>query len=108
MLVCYSLAWELGNIAKTVAEKFWIFGKIICIKQDMDFPQVGGSEEAFLAAKSLFLSMGKSTIYCGGAGSGSVSNKVKIGIELLVLLVAYIQWVILLCLWFLLLGSKNL
>jgi len=40
----------------------------------MDFPQVGGSEEAFLAAKSLFLSMGKSTIYCGGAGSGSVSN----------------------------------
>jgi 3-hydroxyisobutyrate dehydrogenase len=44
------------------------------------FSQVGGSEEAFLAAKPLFLSMGKSTIYCGGAGSGSVSNRIKIGI----------------------------
>ncbi|CAL5411671.1 unnamed protein product [Camellia sinensis] len=32
---------------------------------------VGGLEEAYLAAKSLFLSMGKSTIYCGGAGNGS-------------------------------------
>jgi hypothetical protein len=47
----------------------------------MEFSQVGGSEEAFLAAKPLFLSMGKSTIYCGGAGSGSVSNMIKIGIE---------------------------
>jgi 3-hydroxyisobutyrate dehydrogenase-like beta-hydroxyacid dehydrogenase len=55
----------------------------------MEFPQVGGSREAFLAAKSLFLSMGKSTIYCGEAGSGSVSNRVKIGIELLVLLITY-------------------
>lgn len=55
----------------------------------MEFPQVGGSREAFLTAKSLFLSMGKSTIYCGEAGSGSVSNRVKIGIELLVLLITY-------------------
>jgi hypothetical protein len=47
----------------------------------MEFSQVGGSEEAFLAAKPLFLSMGKSTIYCGGAGSGSVSNMIKIGIR---------------------------
>jgi 3-hydroxyisobutyrate dehydrogenase len=46
----------------------------------MEFSQVGGSEEAFLAAKPLFLSMGKSTIYCGGAGSGSVSNMIIIGI----------------------------
>lgn len=39
----------------------------------MELPQVGGCEEAFLAAKPLFFSMGKSAIYCGGAGSGSVS-----------------------------------
>uniref|UniRef100_A0A5B7BF25 3-hydroxyisobutyrate dehydrogenase n=1 Tax=Davidia involucrata TaxID=16924 RepID=A0A5B7BF25_DAVIN len=35
---------------------------------------VGGSEEAYLAAKPLFLSMGKNTIYCGGAGNGSVAK----------------------------------
>ncbi|XP_075666784.1 putative 3-hydroxyisobutyrate dehydrogenase, mitochondrial [Castanea sativa] len=35
---------------------------------------VGGSEEAFLAAKPLFLLMGKNTIYCGKAGNGSVSS----------------------------------
>lgn len=35
--------------------------------------QVGGSEEAYLAAKPLLLAMGKSTVYCGGAGNGSVS-----------------------------------
>ncbi|GAB2280844.1 hypothetical protein Dimus_015468 [Dionaea muscipula] len=35
---------------------------------------VGGSEEAYLAAESLFLSMGKATIYCGGAGNGSAAK----------------------------------
>lgn len=35
--------------------------------------QVGGSEKAYLAAKPIFLSMGKSTVHCGGAGNGSVS-----------------------------------
>ncbi|XP_034696937.1 probable 3-hydroxyisobutyrate dehydrogenase, mitochondrial isoform X3 [Vitis riparia] len=35
---------------------------------------VGGSEEAYLAAKPLFLSMGKNTIYCGGAGNGSAAK----------------------------------
>ncbi|CAK9141180.1 unnamed protein product [Ilex paraguariensis] len=34
---------------------------------------VGGSEEAYLAAKPLFFSMGKNIIYCGGAGNGSLS-----------------------------------
>lgn len=45
----------------------------------MDLPQVGGSEEAFLAAKPILFSMGKSAIYCGGAGSGSVSYTLLIG-----------------------------
>ncbi|KAL9263496.1 putative 3-hydroxyisobutyrate dehydrogenase, mitochondrial [Drosera capensis] len=35
---------------------------------------VGGEEEAYMAAQPLFLSMGKSTIYCGGAGNGSVAK----------------------------------
>lgn len=35
---------------------------------------VGGSEEAYLAAKTLFLSMGKNTIYCGPAGTGSAAK----------------------------------
>ncbi|KAG4207725.1 hypothetical protein ERO13_A03G089001v2 [Gossypium hirsutum] len=33
---------------------------------------VGGSEDVYLAAKSLLLSMGKNTIFCGGRGNGSV------------------------------------
>ncbi|KAL3520263.1 hypothetical protein ACH5RR_018412 [Cinchona calisaya] len=35
---------------------------------------VGGLEEAFMAAKPLFLSMGKNSIYCGGAGNGSAAK----------------------------------
>lgn len=35
--------------------------------------QVGGMEEAYIAAKPLFSSMGKNTIYCGGNGNGAVS-----------------------------------
>ncbi|KAE8695530.1 putative 3-hydroxyisobutyrate dehydrogenase [Hibiscus syriacus] len=35
---------------------------------------VGGSEDAYLAAKSLLLSMGKNAIFCGGPGNGSVAK----------------------------------
>ncbi|GKV03947.1 hypothetical protein SLEP1_g16179 [Rubroshorea leprosula] len=35
---------------------------------------VGGSEDAYLAAKSLLLSMGKNAIFCGGAGNGSAAK----------------------------------
>ncbi|OAY31581.1 probable 3-hydroxyisobutyrate dehydrogenase, mitochondrial [Manihot esculenta] len=35
---------------------------------------VGGSKDAYLTAKPLFLSMGKNTIYCGGAGTGSAAK----------------------------------
>lgn len=47
---------------------------------------VGGSEEAFLAAKPLFLSMGKNTIYCGKAGNGSaakICNNLAMAISML-------------------------
>ncbi|XVE91047.1 hypothetical protein DITRI_Ditri20bG0124800 [Diplodiscus trichospermus] len=35
---------------------------------------VGGSKGAYLAAKSLLLSMGKNTIFCGGPGNGSAAK----------------------------------
>eukprot|EP00256_Glycine_max_P051348 XP_014617349.1 probable 3-hydroxyisobutyrate dehydrogenase, mitochondrial isoform X4 [Glycine max] len=47
---------------------------------------VGGSEEAFLAAKPLLFSMGKSAIYCGGAGSGSaakICNNLALAVSML-------------------------
>ncbi|KAI3919397.1 hypothetical protein MKW92_050722 [Papaver armeniacum] len=47
----------------------------------LDAPVSGGvlgagwrSEDAYLSASPLFLSMGKSTIYCGGAGNGSAAK----------------------------------
>ncbi|KAL5577405.1 hypothetical protein UlMin_019104 [Ulmus minor] len=47
---------------------------------------VGGSEEAYLAAKPLFLAMGKNTVYCGGAGNGSaakICNNLTMAISML-------------------------
>ncbi|XP_056159555.1 probable 3-hydroxyisobutyrate dehydrogenase, mitochondrial isoform X2 [Syzygium oleosum] len=47
---------------------------------------VGGSEEAYLAAKPLLLSTGKSTIYCGGAGNGSaakICNNLALAVSML-------------------------
>ncbi|XP_068496103.1 probable 3-hydroxyisobutyrate dehydrogenase, mitochondrial isoform X3 [Phaseolus vulgaris] len=47
---------------------------------------VGGSEEAFLAAKPILFSMGKSAIYCGGAGSGSaakICNNLALAVSML-------------------------
>ncbi|KAL5771821.1 hypothetical protein ACOSQ2_011745 [Xanthoceras sorbifolium] len=47
---------------------------------------VGGSEDAYLAAKPLFLSMGRNTIYCGGAGNGSaakICNNLALAVSML-------------------------
>ncbi|KAF5729288.1 hypothetical protein HS088_TW21G01451 [Tripterygium wilfordii] len=47
---------------------------------------VGGSEDAYMAAKSLLLSMGKNTVYCGRAGTGSaakVCNNVAMGVSMI-------------------------
>ncbi|XP_057971911.1 probable 3-hydroxyisobutyrate dehydrogenase, mitochondrial isoform X1 [Malania oleifera] len=47
---------------------------------------VGGAEKAYLAAKPLFLSMGKNTIYCGGTGNGSaakICNNLAMAISML-------------------------
>ncbi|XP_063944235.1 probable 3-hydroxyisobutyrate dehydrogenase, mitochondrial isoform X1 [Daucus carota subsp. sativus] len=47
---------------------------------------VGGSEEAYLAAKTLFLSMGKNTVYCGPTGTGSaakICNNLAMGVSML-------------------------
>lgn len=47
---------------------------------------VGGLEDAYLAAKPLFLSMGKNTIFCDGAGNGSaakVCNNLAMAVSML-------------------------
>ncbi|ONK61410.1 uncharacterized protein A4U43_C08F29620 [Asparagus officinalis] len=47
---------------------------------------VGGPEEAYLEAKPLFLSMGKNTIYCGGAGNGAaakICNNLALSVSML-------------------------
>ncbi|URE24192.1 3-hydroxyisobutyrate dehydrogenase [Musa troglodytarum] len=47
---------------------------------------IGGMEEAYLAAKPLFLSMGKNTIYCGGTGNGvaaKLCNNLAMAISML-------------------------
>ncbi|GAV65635.1 NAD_binding_2 domain-containing protein [Cephalotus follicularis] len=47
---------------------------------------IGGSEDAYLAAKPLLLTMGKNTIYCGGAGTGSaakICNNLAMGVSML-------------------------
>lgn len=35
---------------------------------------VGGLEDAYVAAKPLFLAMGKNTVYCGGPGNGAAAK----------------------------------
>ncbi|KMZ57552.1 3-hydroxyisobutyrate dehydrogenase [Zostera marina] len=47
---------------------------------------VGGLEEVFLEAKSLFLSMGKHAVYCGGIGNGAAAklcNNLALAINML-------------------------
>ncbi|EOY25544.1 6-phosphogluconate dehydrogenase family protein isoform 3, partial [Theobroma cacao] len=47
---------------------------------------VGGSEDAYLAAKSLLLSMGKNAIFCGGPGTGSaakICNNLAVAVSML-------------------------
>ncbi|XP_022845847.1 probable 3-hydroxyisobutyrate dehydrogenase, mitochondrial isoform X2 [Olea europaea var. sylvestris] len=53
---------------------------------------VGGLEKAYAAAKPLFLSMGKNTIYCGGAGTGStakICNNLAMAVSMLGVSEAY-------------------
>lgn len=61
-----------GIVPRVVISNSWVINH----DQEIACLQVGGSEEAYLAAKSLFLSMGKNTVFCGGPGNGSVSSHV--------------------------------
>ncbi|XP_058071615.1 probable 3-hydroxyisobutyrate dehydrogenase, mitochondrial isoform X4 [Magnolia sinica] len=52
---------------------------------DLNKP-VGGLEEAYLAARPLFLSMGKRAIYCGGTGNGAaakICNNIAMAVSML-------------------------
>ncbi|KAL7131175.1 hypothetical protein ABFS83_13G180700 [Erythranthe nasuta] len=53
---------------------------------------VGGSEEAYMSAKPLFLSMGKNIIYCGGPGNGAtakICNNLAMAVSMLGVSEAY-------------------
>ncbi|KAK7303575.1 hypothetical protein RJT34_14484 [Clitoria ternatea] len=63
-----------------------VSGSIIAAEAGTLTFMVGGSEEAFVAAEPLFFSMGKSAIYCGGAGTGSaakICNNLALAVSML-------------------------
>ncbi|XP_027357646.1 probable 3-hydroxyisobutyrate dehydrogenase, mitochondrial isoform X5 [Abrus precatorius] len=63
-----------------------VSGSVIAAESGTLTFMVGGSEEAFLAAKPLFFSMGKSAIYCGRPGSGSaakICNNLALAVSML-------------------------
>ncbi|KEH37064.1 3-hydroxyisobutyrate dehydrogenase [Medicago truncatula] len=82
----YILRERQGDWEKPVKLDAPVSGSIIAAEAGTLTFMVGGSEEAFLTAKSLFLSMGKSTIYCGEAGSGSaakICNNLALAVSML-------------------------
>ncbi|CAL5184159.1 unnamed protein product [Lathyrus oleraceus] len=82
----YILKEKKGDWEMPVKLDAPVSGSIIAAEAGTLTFMVGGSEEALLAAKSLFLSMGKSTIYCGGAGSGSaakICNNLALAVSML-------------------------
>lgn len=85
-------AWGIGVISLNWLQQSYCFLENFIYEQEMDVPQVGGSEEAFLASKPLFLSMGKSAIYCGKAGSGSVSYILEISTSNFPMLYSWISF----------------
>ncbi|CAL0309191.1 unnamed protein product [Lupinus luteus] len=70
----YTLKEKKGDQETPAKLEAPVSGSVIAAEAGTLTFMVGGSEEAFLAAKSVFFSMGKSAIYCGGAGSGSAAK----------------------------------
>ncbi|CAN0911355.1 Probable 3-hydroxyisobutyrate dehydrogenase, mitochondrial [Linum grandiflorum] len=63
-----------------------VSGGVIAAEAGVLTFMVGGSQEAYLAAKPIFHSMGKNTIYCGGAGTGSsakICNNLTMAVSML-------------------------
>ncbi|EEF39213.1 3-hydroxyisobutyrate dehydrogenase, putative [Ricinus communis] len=65
---------KTGNWEKPLMLDAPVSGGVLAAEAGTLTFMVGGSKDAYLAAKPLFLSMGKSTIYCGGAGTGSAAK----------------------------------
>ncbi|XP_050225320.1 probable 3-hydroxyisobutyrate dehydrogenase, mitochondrial isoform X2 [Mercurialis annua] len=70
----FNLEEETGNWEKPFILDAPVSGGVLAAEAGSLTFMVGGSEDAYLAAKPLFLSMGKNTIYCGGAGTGSAAK----------------------------------
>lgn len=63
-----------GNVSNPVMLDAPVSGGVPAAEAGTLTFMVGGLEDAYLAAKPLFLSMGQRTIYCGGSGNGSVAK----------------------------------
>ncbi|KAK4744203.1 hypothetical protein SAY87_010515 [Trapa incisa] len=69
-----TLKGEKGNWRNPVMLDAPVSGGVIAAEYGTLTFMVGGLEEAYLEARLLLLSMGKKTIYCGGAGNGSAAK----------------------------------
>ncbi|CAO2823356.1 unnamed protein product [Amaranthus hypochondriacus] len=69
-----ALKEKLDCLEKPVMLDAPVSGGILAAESGSLTFMVGGPQEAYRAAEALFLSMGKASIYCGGAGNGSVAK----------------------------------
>ncbi|XP_015959352.1 probable 3-hydroxyisobutyrate dehydrogenase, mitochondrial isoform X1 [Arachis duranensis] len=82
----YILKEKKGDLEKPFMLDAPVSGGVIAAEAGTLTFMVGGSEEAFAAAKPLFFSMGKGAIYCGGAGNGSaakICNNLALAVSML-------------------------
>ncbi|XP_074560032.1 putative 3-hydroxyisobutyrate dehydrogenase, mitochondrial isoform X2 [Curcuma longa] len=69
----YLLKEKKGYVENPIMLDAPVSGGVLAAEAGTLTFMVGGMEEAYIAAKPLFSSMGKNTIYCGGNGNGAVS-----------------------------------
>ncbi|MED6148849.1 hypothetical protein PIB30_056933 [Stylosanthes scabra] len=82
----YILKEKKGDFEKPFMLDAPVSGGVIAAEAGTLTYMVGGSEEAFVAAEPLFLSMGKGAIYCGGPGNGSaakICNNLALAVSML-------------------------
>ncbi|XP_042454940.1 probable 3-hydroxyisobutyrate dehydrogenase, mitochondrial isoform X1 [Zingiber officinale] len=66
----YPLKEKKGYVENPIMLDAPVSGGVLAAEAGTLTFMVGGMEEAYIAAKPLFSSMGKNTIYCGGNGNG--------------------------------------
>ncbi|KAL2945372.1 putative 3-hydroxyisobutyrate dehydrogenase mitochondrial [Bienertia sinuspersici] len=74
LLLLMLMSMELDCQEKPFMVDAPVSGGIIAAEAGSLTFMVGGTQEAYQVAEPLFLSMGRASIYCGGAGNGSVAK----------------------------------